>query len=298
MKRKSHDLGAPPVAVHDLATVLAEIDARHPDLRMREYDERGPRGVWAVDRLLEAVRRDLSVMTPQERAAADIHRYFWGYDAGGRVQVIHAPVRGTPHLQFEEEGSSTMGSIFDVLREREPSPVFEVVQRERSPIFDIVHPEPGVRPREERRPSPREWSPRQERAAPERRAAPPPPPAIDVARWFDLPDLWEKIRRARGREVFQADVAAYSKTGDYADAPLIEIAGKNQEYKVADFFGIPAADYERMRQDGTWDRAIGSLLKDVEKKLNEALPEEFPGFVEFSFDGDDRFGLFYFEGGD
>lgn len=96
------ELGA-AVAVGNLLDELLEIRERHPEIRLREYDARGPRALWAVDDLVEAVRRDMAAMTAAERARYDVNRYSWGYDGDGRVQVVHWPVRGGSATQFLQE---------------------------------------------------------------------------------------------------------------------------------------------------------------------------------------------------
>lgn len=95
-------LGA-AVAVSDLFDVMGEIRDRHPGVRLREYDARGPRALWRIDDLVETVRRDMAAMTSAERGRYDVHRYSWGYDADGRVQVVHWPVRGGSATQFLQE---------------------------------------------------------------------------------------------------------------------------------------------------------------------------------------------------
>lgn len=143
--------------------------------------------------------------------------------------------------------------------------------------------------------SPTEWRPPRREEA--RR---PVVTKVDPSRWFDLPVLWRKIRTERGNPEFAKVASEYTQTNVYADIPLILIARKapDQQSKVADFFGVPPREYERMVSDGSWDRAIGSMLADIEKALNEAMPEGLQGFVEFGFDAADNFGLNYFEGGD
>lgn len=147
----------------------------------------------------------------------------------------------------------------------------------------------------ERTAKPTDWTP-PSRGEPRRPAA----PKVDPSRWFDLPLLWRKIRDERVKPEFIKAAAEYARTNVYADLPLVLIARKEpgQEAKMADFFGVPPRDYENMARDGSWDRAIGSMLADIEKSLNEAMPEGLPGFVEFGFDDAGNFGLNYFEGGD
>lgn len=96
------ELGA-AVAVGTPLDALLEIRERHPDIRLREYGPRGPRALWDLDDLVEAVRRDMAAMTAAERARYDVHRYSWGYDGEGRVQVVHWPVRGGSATQFLQE---------------------------------------------------------------------------------------------------------------------------------------------------------------------------------------------------
>jgi len=92
-------LGA--VQARSLVDVLEEVQDRHPEAQLKEFEEKGvPRGTWAVNELLDVVRRDLQAMSAQERAAFDRYRYFWGYGPSGQVEVVHAPVRGIPFAQF------------------------------------------------------------------------------------------------------------------------------------------------------------------------------------------------------
>ena len=81
--------------------VLEEVQGRHPEVHLKEFEAKGlPRGTWTVNELLDVVRRDMQAMTPQQRAAFDQYRYFWGYGPDGQVEVVHAPVRGIPFAQF------------------------------------------------------------------------------------------------------------------------------------------------------------------------------------------------------
>lgn len=99
MSRRRTRLGA--VQAKNLVDVLEEIQERHPNVELKEFEAAGkPRGTWTMEDLLAIVRRDLQAMTPQERAAFDRYRYFWGYGPEGQVQVVHAPVRGIPFAQF------------------------------------------------------------------------------------------------------------------------------------------------------------------------------------------------------
>lgn len=99
MARRRARLGA--VETKNLVDVLEEIQERHPDAQLKEFESKGlARGTWTVLDLLAVVRRDLQAMTPKERADFDRYRYFWGYGPEGQVQVVHAPVRGIPFAQF------------------------------------------------------------------------------------------------------------------------------------------------------------------------------------------------------
>jgi hypothetical protein len=89
--------------VRSLVDVLSEIESRRPEAELREYGERGRRGLWSVGELLEAVRRDHAAMTPAERASYEFHRWSWGYDAQGKIQVFHLPIRGGIEPRFVEE---------------------------------------------------------------------------------------------------------------------------------------------------------------------------------------------------
>jgi hypothetical protein len=97
--RRRARLGA--VQTKNLVDVLEEIQERHPEAQLKEFESKGlPRGTWTVLDLLAVVRRDLQAMTPQQRADFDQYRYFWGYGPEGQVEVVHAPVRGIPFAQF------------------------------------------------------------------------------------------------------------------------------------------------------------------------------------------------------
>lgn len=99
MRRQTSSLGA--VQVRSLVDVLEEVQERHPAAQLKEFEAKGaPRGLWAVNELLAVVRRDMQAMSPQERAAFDRYRYFWGYGSNGQVEVVHAPMKGIPFAQF------------------------------------------------------------------------------------------------------------------------------------------------------------------------------------------------------
>ena len=99
MARRRARLGA--VQAKSLVDVLEEVQERHPEAQLKEFESAGlSRGTWNVQELLAVVRRDLQAMTPQQRADFDRYRYFWGYSPSGQVEVVHAPVRGIPFAQF------------------------------------------------------------------------------------------------------------------------------------------------------------------------------------------------------
>lgn len=91
-------LGAVPA--RSLIEVLLEVADRHPDLVLREELDGRAMGVWSIEDLVEAVRRDVAAMTPAERAEAEFHRWFWGYGPEMTVQIVHSPVRGPSAVRF------------------------------------------------------------------------------------------------------------------------------------------------------------------------------------------------------
>lgn len=205
--------------------------------------------------------------------------------------IVSSIKRRSSHLGggiFEAFRAPVETPIFEAFRERPSTPLFEIPEEE-APRRHFTRPERGVVPS---RPEAR--SPVRQEAV--RR---PEPSKVDPSRWFDLRSLWRRIRTERLHPEFIKAAEAYPRTKVYADIPLVLISrkGPDQQARIADFFGVPPKEYDRMVREGTWDRAIGSMLEEIEKSLNEAT-EEFDGFVEFGFDSADNFGLNYFEGGD
>lgn len=100
------------------------------------------------------------------------------------------------------------------------------------------------------------------------------PPAMrsrmDPGHWFDLGTLWQRARAGR-------------RTAGPEDAvPLQVIAekGRDQNAQITEFFGVEPGR---------------AFLASLERALNDAMPRDLPGFVEFGTGGDGAFGLFYFD---
>jgi hypothetical protein len=158
--------------------------------------------------------------------------------------------------------------------------------------------EQGFRPPED----PRELPRRQESLPHGRRKLSPStlPKAADVLNpglYFDLVRLSGDIEEARASQEFKRELEASKKTGDPAVVPLFEIApsGPDQADRIFRFFGLPLEEAKKDPALDPWKHFIDPFIEKLERRLNEILPDEYPGYIEFGTTEDGAFGLVYLE---
>lgn len=119
-------------------------------------------------------------------------------------------------------------------------------------------------------------------------------------RHFDLPSIWESIGQARQDSEFQRNArecrdpeeeGGIHPTAEIAMADTAEADEEIKAERVLDFFRIRIPEKAKK----PWDNIVEPFLEEVEKRLNEMIPQKFPGILEFGWAENGSFGLFYFE---
>ena len=115
--------------------------------------------------------------------------------------------------------------------------------------------------------------------------------------YFDLVRLSGDIEEARETQEFKEELQASKKTGEPAVVPLVEIAasGADQADRVFRFFGLPLEEAKKDPGLDPWKQFIDPFIERLERRLNEILPDEYPGYLEFGTTEDGAFGLVYIE---
>lgn len=115
--------------------------------------------------------------------------------------------------------------------------------------------------------------------------------------YFDLVRISTDIEEARGEKEFTKELEASATTGDPVIVPLVEVApkGPDQADEVFEFFGLPIEESRKRPNLDPWEHFIDPFIDKLERRLNEMLPEEYPGYVEFGTTEDGAFGLVYIE---
>lgn len=128
------------------------------------------------------------------------------------------------------------------------------------------------------------------------RYGPPPPaararagsPPSEAASVFDLPAVWEGLRRVRSNPKFR---------GTYG-VGQISREGRTQAERatdVAEFFKVPDETLRRYRPETLWVEWAEPFLKSVADELNHAKPSDIPGRLKFELAENGAFGLVYSE---
>lgn len=105
---------------------------------------------------------------------------------------------------------------------------------------------------------------------------------------FDLPALWDGLRRVRSNPRF---------TGNYGVGELSR-EGRTQAERavdVAEFFHVPDDVLRRYRPETLWVEWAEPFLRSAEDELNAAKPRDIPGRLRFDLAKNGAFGLVYVE---
>ena len=121
------------------------------------------------------------------------------------------------------------------------------------------------------------------------------PPAADPmnpALYFNLFEIWKDIREGREEKDFQEALEG----GEDAILALLEIAPKEKQAQaIFKFFNLPVEEARRRADLDIWEDWIDPFIEKLEKRMNEIMPDEFQGYLEFGDTEQGPFGLFYIE---
>jgi hypothetical protein len=148
---------------------------------------------------------------------------------------------------------------------------------------------PGVRPevRREERPGFREERPgfrREERPSFRREER----PRVDPSRWFDIRKIWDDVRARRRDPRFREAAGILDIAPATRDMAL-------QIRRIAEFFGMPREEMERLEREATLERSLQSFLDEILASLNATRPADIQGDLGFGVSPEGAFGLFYAE---
>ena len=115
---------------------------------------------------------------------------------------------------------------------------------------------------------------------------------MNPALYFNLFDLWKDIREGREEKDFQEALA----DGEDAILALLEIAPKEKQAQaIFKFFNLPVEEARHRTDLDIWEDWIDPFIEKLEKRMNEIMPDEFQGYLEFGDTEQGPFGLFYIE---
>lgn len=105
---------------------------------------------------------------------------------------------------------------------------------------------------------------------------------------FDLPSLWEGLRRVRSNPRFRGSygVGQISREGRTQAERAID---------VAEFFKVSDETLRQYRPETLWAQWAELFLKSVADELNHLKPSDIPGRLKFDLVQDGAFGLVYVE---
>lgn len=254
-----------------------------PEWRRKIYGEGGPAEPppktpeEAIRRRAETKRESL----PRWLRAFEIWRPTAEEEARRSAERARPPGSLTEHvvpkseLEYIERMRRQGGAAWESSYRREMPGYTQAPPRERS-RYGYAPPPPAARPgfREGRHEPPR-GAPHEERM-------------VDPISVFNLPLMWEGIRKVKQDARFR---------GTYGVGKLSR-EGRSQAERAMDvlsFFKVPENVIRRVPPDQVWSEVVLPLLSAVTQALNAAKPSDLPGRLKFDFSENGAFGLVYVE---
>ena len=112
---------------------------------------------------------------------------------------------------------------------------------------------------------------------------------IDPSLWFNMEDLWERVKRLRAHPDFPRSkggiIVPISETGK-------ELSTQAEDTAI--FFKVPPEQFQKVPPEKRWE-FLKIFLVSLEQSIQKQAPKGIPGRFEFSIAPDGTFGLIYVE---
>lgn len=104
---------------------------------------------------------------------------------------------------------------------------------------------------------------------------------VDATQWFEVAKIWERVGNM---------IAQYGHK-DFVDAltaPIYHATRAERDFQaaadIAQFFGIPAAEFQGLTIEQSWQNVIGPFFEALEHSINRVKPFGIPGSISFELE--------------